>query len=201
MNRIWYVAYGSNLSRDRFSYYLRGGRPDGSERDFPGCRDCSDPSDSFGLLISGGVYFAGRSSGWRAGMAFYDPRAQGQAAARAYLITTEQFVDVLAQETRRSPGMSLDLAPSFRGDRYSTGVGGYSILVRVGERRGVPLLTFTRDRDTAPMLAAPSAAYLAAMATGLREAHGWSEVQINRYLSALPGVAPATRADDQLDMT
>ena len=59
MNRIWYVAYGSNLSRDRFSYYLRGGRPDGSERDFPGCRDSSDPSDSFGLLISGGVYFAG----------------------------------------------------------------------------------------------------------------------------------------------
>jgi hypothetical protein len=52
-------------------------------------------------------------------MAFYDPYAQGQAAARAYLITTEQFVDVLAQETRRSPGMSLDLAPSFRGDRYS----------------------------------------------------------------------------------
>ena len=201
MNRIWYVAYGSNLSRERFSYYLRGGRPDGSERDFPGCRDCSDPSDSFGLLISGGVYFAGRSSGWQAGMAFYDPCAQGQAAARAYLITTEQFVDVLAQETRRSPGMSLDLAPSFRGDRYSTGVGGYSILVRVGEHQGVPLVTFTRDRDTAPMLAAPSAAYLAAMATGLREAHGWSEGQISRYLSALPGVAPATRADDQLDMT
>ena len=59
--------------------------------------------------------------------------AQGEAAARAYLITTEQFVDVLAQETRRSPGMSLDLEPRFRGDRYSTGVGGYSILVRVGE--------------------------------------------------------------------
>jgi hypothetical protein len=26
------------------------------------------------------------------------------------------------------------------------------------------------------------------MAIGLREAHGWSEVQINRYLAALPGV-------------
>ena len=65
------------------------------QRSHPTVSDC---------LISGGVYFAGRSSGWRAGMAFYDPGAQGQAAARAYLITTEQFVDVLAQETRRSPG-------------------------------------------------------------------------------------------------
>ena len=63
------------------------------------------------MLISGGLYFAGRSSGWRAGMAFYDPEAPGEVAARAYLITAEQFVDVLAQETRRSPGMTLDLAP------------------------------------------------------------------------------------------
>ena len=31
-----------------------------------GCRDSSDELDSFGLLISGGLYFAGRSSGWRA---------------------------------------------------------------------------------------------------------------------------------------
>jgi hypothetical protein len=29
--------------------------------------------------------------------------------------------------------------------------------------------------------------YLAAMATGLREAHGWSIAQIDRYLAALPG--------------
>jgi hypothetical protein len=189
VKRVWYVAYGSNLSRERFCYYLRGGRPDGSARDFPGCRDTTDPSDSFGLLISGGVYFAGRSSGWRAGMAFYDPHADGQVAARAYLITTEQFVDVIAQETRQSPGITLDLAPAFRGDRYSKGVGGYSVLVRVGEHRGVPLVTFTRDPDTAPGLAAPSAVYLAAMATGLREAHGWSQMQIDRYLSALPGTA------------
>jgi hypothetical protein len=189
VKRIWYLAYGSNLSRERFSYYLRGGRPDGSERHYPGCRDTSDPADSFGLLIRGGVYFAGRSSAWRAGIAFYDPHAQGQVAARAYLITVEQFTDVLAQETRRSPGMTLDLTASFRGDRYSTGVGGYSIVLRVGDRRGVPLLTFTRDRHTAPKLAAPSSAYLAAMATGLREIHGWSHTQISRYLSALPGVA------------
>ena len=195
VEHIWYVAYGSNMSRERFSYYLRGGRPDGSERDYPGCRDTSDPADTFGLLISGGVYFAGHSSGWRAGMAFYDPHADGQVAAKAYLITAEQFVDVLAQETRRSPGMSLDLTPTLRGDRYSKGVGGYSMLVRLGERRGVSLVTFTRDRSAAPSLAAPSASYLLTMASGLREAHGWSQAQINRYLSALPGVAPITRRD------
>lgn len=193
MKRIWYVAYGSNLSRERFCHYLRGGRPDGVERDYPGCRDSSDELDSFGLLISGGIYFAGRSSGWRAGMAFYDPDVSGEVAARAYLITAEQFVDVLAQETRRSPGMTLDLAPVFRGERYSNGVGGYSVLVRVGERNGLPLVTFTRERGAAVPFVAPSEPYLAAMATGLREAYGWSEAQIDRYLSAIPGAGQVTR--------
>ena len=193
MQHIWYVAYGSNLSRERFCYYLRGGRPDGVERDYPGCRDTSDELDSFGLLLSGGIYFAGRSSGWGAGMAFYDPEAPGEVAARAYLITADQFVDVLAQETRRSPGMTLDLRPVFRGERYSNGVGGYSVLVRVGERHGLPLVTFTRERRAARAFVAPREPYLAAMAIGLREAHGWSEVQIDRYLSAIPGAPQVIR--------
>jgi hypothetical protein len=195
VQHIWYVAYGSNLSRERFCTYLHGGQPNGSERNYPGCRDTSDAVDSFGLLITGGVYFAGRSSGWGAGMAFYDAEATGEVAARAYLITTEQFVDVLAQETRRRPGMTLDLEPFFQGDSYSNGVGGYPLLVRVGERRGVPLVTFTRPRLTASPLVAPSPPYLAAMAIGLREAHGWSEVQIDRYLSALPGVVQVRPAE------
>ena len=195
MQHIWYVAYGSNLSRERFCTYLQGGQPNGSERNYPGCRDTSDAVDSFGLLITGDVYFAGRSSGWGAGMAFYDAGATGEVAARAYLITTEQFVDVLAQETRRPPGMTLDLEPFFQGESYSNGVGGYPLLVRVGERRGVPLVTFSRPRPTASPLVAPSRPYLAAMAIGLREAHGWSEVQIDRYLSALPGVVQARPAE------
>jgi hypothetical protein len=202
VHQVWYVAYGSNLSRERFCYYLRGGRPDGSDRDHPGCRDASDPLDSFGLLIAGSVYFAGRSSGWRAGMAFFDPEAPGEVAARAYLIAAEQFIDVLAQETRRSPGMALDLVPAFRGQRYSQGVGGYPILVRVGDRGGVPLLTFTRDWNARLTLLAPSESYLAAMAIGLREAHEWSPTQIHRYLSAIPGCGrsqPPGLAVDEAD--
>jgi hypothetical protein len=136
----------------------------------------------------GGVYFAGRSSAWRAGMAFYHPEARGKVAVRSYLITAEQFVDVLAQETLRSPGMALDLTAAFRGDRYSNGVGGYPILVRLGARRGVPLVTFTRDWRSSSTLVAPTMPYLTAMATGLREAHRWSWTRIDRYLSGLPGV-------------
>ena len=68
--------------------------------------------------------------------------------------------------------------------------------MRVGERHGLPLVTFTRDRRSVSTLVAPSVLYLAAMATGLREAHGWSRTQIDRYLSALPGCGVARRLHD-----
>ena len=193
MQQIWYVAYGSNLSFDRFCRYLRGGPLSGSERVYAGCRDTSDPLESVGVMMSGSVYFAGRSSVWRSGMAFYDPDVTGEVAARAYRITAEQFVDVLAQETRRKPGVTLDLAPAFRGDRFSVGLGGYSVLVRIGDRDGLPLMTFTADRGANPPLKPPSAVYLSAMATGLREAHGWSSERIDRYLASLPGIIGPVR--------
>ena len=37
------------------------------------------------------------------------------------------------------------------------------------------------------MPAAPSAAYLRSIATGLREAHGWDDAQIASYLASAPG--------------
>src|SRR3712207_9491342 len=62
---------------------------------------------------------------WGGGMAIYDADAPGEVAARAYLITAEQFVDILAQEMRLEPGLDVDLAPvretgwhSFRPGRY-----------------------------------------------------------------------------------
>jgi hypothetical protein len=189
VQQIWYVAYGSNLSYERFCCYLRGGQLPGTDRVYPGCRNSAVPLDDVATFLTGGVYFAGRSSVWRSGMACYDPEASGRVPARAYLITSDQFVDVLAQETRREPGLSLDLTPALRGDRFSSGLGGYSILVRAGDRDGIPLITFTADRRGVGPDMAPSEEYLSAMATGLSESHGWSAEQAERYLASLCGAA------------
>ena len=100
MQRLWYVAYGSNLSLDRFRVYLRGGRPVGGAREYPGCRDPLGPDRDVPLMLPGGLRFVGVSSVWGGGMAVYDAGAVGQIAARAYLISAEQFLDILAQEMR-----------------------------------------------------------------------------------------------------
>ena len=86
---LWYVAYGSNLHAARLDWYLRGGRPPGGLRTYPGCRDCRPPRRTVPALIPGGVYFAGESRAWTGGMAFYDPQLPGRAAARGYLVAVE----------------------------------------------------------------------------------------------------------------
>jgi len=46
---------------------------------------------------------------WGGGIAFYNPHADGEMAARAYLLTFGQLSDVVAQEARRPVGSDLML--------------------------------------------------------------------------------------------
>lgn len=182
---VWYVSYGSNTHADRFARYLRGGRPAGAARDHPGCRDASPAARSRGLEVPGGIYFATRSPVWLGGRAFYDPDLPGTAAARAYLITTGQFSDVAAQEMYRDPGVDLDLGGVLSARRHVLGEGRYETLVHLGEHDGHPALTFTAPWGAHEVAhTAPSAAYLAVLADGLRETHGWSTDRVAAYLAA-----------------
>ncbi|TDD88169.1 histone deacetylase, partial [Actinomadura darangshiensis] len=70
---MWYVAYGSNLYRERFGCYLSGGRPRGGARHYTGCRDPRPARAEQPVTVPGGIYFAYTSLTWGGGMAFYDP--------------------------------------------------------------------------------------------------------------------------------
>jgi hypothetical protein len=190
---LWYAAYGSNLHRARLDRYLLGGRPPGSSVAHPGCRDPRPPRRNAPLLLPGRMYFALRSGAWRGGMAFLDPDGPGRAAARGYLLTADQFLDVAAQEMRRQPGGSpLDLAAALRDGRAVCGLGRYETLVVAGERDGCPVLTFTAPWSAGDVpWKPPSGAYLSHLGAGLREAHGWSQSRIADYLCSRPGAAGA----------
>ncbi|KQY47759.1 hypothetical protein [Cellulomonas sp. Root137] len=187
VERLWYVAYGSNLSASRFRHYLRGGRPPGSRRTYPGCRDRREPERIAALVIPGRLYFTGSSSTWGGGTAVLDPSGPGRVPAMAYLIRPGQLADVLAQEMRREPGTDLDLPELARAGHLRLGPGRYETVVRLGSLAGIPLLTLTTQRcDEAP-LNRPSAAYLSTMAAGLRQGHGWDPGRIRSYLATIPG--------------
>lgn len=188
--QVWYASYGSNLSRERFLTYLRGGRPPGASRTYAGARNASDPQDDRPLTLPGQVFFAWESPTWGGGIAFYDADTPGTALARAYLLTDQQFADVAAQEMHREPGSDLDLTHVLERSRHDTGPGRYESLHLVGDLDGHPVLTFTTPDPTELQPNSPTTPYLTTIAEGLREAHGLDDEGIADYLLDCPGVSP-----------
>jgi hypothetical protein len=203
MERVWYVAYGSNLALGRFRCYLAGGRPTGGARVYPGCRDHRDPERIEAVDVPGGLLFAGASRVWGGGSAFYDPAASRRVAGHAYLLTPDQFGDVAAQEMWREPGgpFARELAALLPDVEmvHTMGPGRYETVVRLGELDGWSMFTVTHGTvaDLDPV--APTAPYLRWIGTGLTESHGWNLTQIVDYLQDAPGVrlgwTPGTLTD------
>lgn len=179
-NLVWYAAYGSNLSEERFRFYIEGGRPEGAAVELRGCRDRRRPAETRPFLAPGRLVFGKHSTNWGGGVAFLDLEASGQAYCRLYLITPEQFLDVAAQENRLEVG-SLHLDLPAGGRERDIGAGFYPLVVNLGELEGRPVLTIT---DRGVELRPPSKAYLRWVTEGLRTAHDLDERTLNAYLEA-----------------
>ncbi|TSB21410.1 histone deacetylase [Streptomyces benahoarensis] len=188
--RIWYASYGSNAQWERLACYVRGGRPAGAARTYPGCRDRRMPAESVAVGLAGEMYLATRSPVWGGGCAFYDPGAEGRVLARAHLVTAGQFADIAAQEMYRTPGADLDLAEVLASGRSVLGDGRYETLVCAGWLDGAPVLTLTAPwgvRDVAWTV--PSAAYVRCVGTGLLAAGAWDAGTVAAYVAGRPGAA------------
>jgi len=189
---VWYASYGSNLSYEsRFKCYLVGGAPRGSSHVNPGCRNSSLPLDTRPITLNYEIYFADYSSGWGGAVAFIRQKANATTYGRMYLITDDQFNDVVLQENgKRVDGTRF--VPHF--DQL---VGGehlrlsadllYGYLLRVGMNGGYPIMTFTTSRDL--KIGAPSASYIKIIAAGLKETYpDMPHGSICKYLLGMDGI-------------
>lgn len=182
------------MSGARLACYIEGGCPPGGLRHNPGARDPRLPRHSIPVELPGSVYFAGDSTQWGGGgVAFYDHETPGPAAARAYLVTAQQFADIAAQEMSRVPDRDdpieeivLGGLDAGLGGRHHVGPGHYETLVEVGRIAGAPMLTFTAPHGIDHVdHNAPSASYLSMLADGLREGHGWDDDRVSAYFARL----------------
>jgi hypothetical protein len=184
---VWYVAYGSNLSAQRFAYYLTGGRPPGARRTYEGCRDASPPRRTAAAWLPGRLVFGGVSRAWGGGMAFYDPDGESRVAARGYRVTLAQFGDVLAQESRRPAGTPYALERAVDGRLPALG-GAYDTVLHLGDADGAPRLALAAT--AVPAVRAPAAAYLRTILAGLADGFGLTEEERVDYLLEATGVRP-----------
>lgn len=138
------------------------------------------------MTLPNRLLFAGESRWWGGGgVAFVDPEpGMATTLARAYLITVEQFQDVLAQESGRRVGSEVDLGAVASGGSTVLGGGNYDRVVHVGEARW-PMLTFTTPRPLDKLaLNPPGPAYRDTIVRGVVEAHGLTHADAERYVAA-----------------
>lgn len=187
---VWYASYGSNLSEDRFLCYIRGGTPKGSTKREKGCRDKTLPKDHRPSSIPFPLYFAKKSNRWNGGVAFIGLKREEKniALGRMYLITEEQFFDVVSQENKDIE-ISIDLEKVKRNGSKVFLKSWYGNIIYLGNFDGYPVFTFTAYWDeTSEQPRAPSREYLETMISGLKQIYNLSNKQIIEYLLGKPGV-------------
>ena len=206
---VWYASYGSNLSRERFLTYITGGTPEGSDTLHLGCRDGTVPEEDIPIRFSGRMHFAASSGRWGGGgVAFMDNDYAGHALGRAYLVSIDQFDDIVAQENGRTPG-SIKTNTDEALINGSTDVtnGLYGNLVHIGDYGNAPVFTFTGDFSAHDALLAsrknakykfsatnePSPNYIRMVGAGLAETFEMDVPQQADYIRGALGAEKFTR--------
>lgn len=187
---IWYASYGSNLNRERFMCYIGGGRPKGSEKTEVGCTDKTPPLLEETDIIRYPLYFAKRSNRWqKQGVAFIglDEEEDAQTFSKRYLITADQFHDVVKQENN-GVELELNFDEIIRGRYQKVRESWYGTIIHLGQHDGIPVFTFTADWGLDVAFTKPSEPYVSMIMEGLKTIEGLRHADIMNYLLTKPGI-------------
>ncbi|MBP5264672.1 MAG: hypothetical protein J6Z33_09915 [Lachnospiraceae bacterium] len=198
---VWYVCYGSNLLEERFLCYVRGGVIPGNTLSERGAKDTSLPVRSEKCTIDHELFFSTPSKKWfGSGVAYVNPKrikqgrkggaskllTCGLTLGRRYLITLEQFLDVVRQEN--SLPADCDIPIDFtklksKGSQIVLPGTYYGRLLYLGDVDGYPSYSFTCIPDMSKMERAPLfGPYYDVIASGLKETFQLNDKEIAEYL-------------------
>jgi len=190
---VWYASYGSNLLYDRFLCYIRGGRPEGSSGDCAGCSDRSPPKADRSIIIRHRLYFSKNSPWWEGkGVAFIRSESDNNATTlgRMYLITADQFTQIVRQENGRTPihqSITIEFNRTISHGKSMIMGGWYSRIIHLGSEDGYPIFTFTGgwdDEEIQPN--EPGEAYLDTIVRGLKETYPeMSHIEVMSYIRSV----------------
>lgn len=183
MNYVWYVAYGSNLSRQCFLCYIKGGRPKYANHPNKGCDDTNEPVESKSCQIPYRLYFAlpegstGTECWGEGGIAFIGSEKETDdgnwSYGRMWKITRHQFEEIKDQEGREWYDEELFLGKD--GD-------------------GVPVYTVTSKNHL--QSCPPSEEYLKTVVAGVRETFPISNPEVTNYFADKEGIKDEFKRED-----
>lgn len=205
MNYVWYASYGSNISNERFLCYILGGRAKGAQTSEEGCKDSTLPIKYENITIPRMQYYSKSSYRWQnQGVAFIDSKySEHYTYGRMYLVTEDQFSDVVKQENRMKVNETLDLKlEEARHQGSATVVEGswYGRILFLGERDGYPIYTFTNIEDYKQDVSKPSKEYIQMIGSGLFENYHFTLNELSQYFSEKPGIKNMYTLDELKDI-
>lgn len=192
IKHIWYASYGSNILESRFHCYIAGGKPNGSSKTYIGCSDKTLPEEKEDIIIKSELYFAKKSKSWNnGGVAFINPNFDDnkETLARMYLITTEQFIDVIKQEINNNGELNIDFERVIKnGSLTFKEKSWYGEILYLGNQNEHPIFTFTNEKYLTDFVNPPSIEYLKVIINGLKETYNMNDIEINEYFKNKLGI-------------
>lgn len=201
---IWYASYGSNILQERFHCYIRGGKPKGSNTKYNGCNDKTLPLNNEDFYIPSELYFAKESiKTWEGGGVGFIANKFGneRTLGRIYLITKEQFIDVIKQECDIKQDIPLDFELIVKQESFVLKeTNWYNKIIYLGDQSGYPIFTFTHDGDYFDEINKPNKNYLKLIMKGLKEITNFNEYDIADYFENLKGISGEYSKDELLKL-
>jgi hypothetical protein len=176
-------------------YYIQGGQPVGIDKRYLGCSDKTPPRDDKTITIHNELYFSKSSKIWEnGGVAFIKSEISDRAntLGRMYLITAQQFVQVVSQENAREPGddtIVIDFKKTIDDGQSMIDGGWYRRILYLGSETGHPIFTFTGGwEDDVIEMNAPGEKYMKVIIGGLKETYGMGDEKIIQYFLNVHGI-------------
>jgi hypothetical protein len=168
---VYYLAYGSNLSLQRFLHYIKGGEYKITGNYHRGCKDKNlyfDQNKPIKYVLNDyRLIFASQSLSWDGGgVAFIEEKENDKVWCRLYKVSLNQFIEIQEQEgaTRNWYGRIIDEAT-------------------LGYIHELPIRTITCQKFI-NVFNSPSKKYLDVIKSGLSET-GFGKDEIDAYLKTL----------------
>ncbi|MFP7296992.1 hypothetical protein [Neobacillus niacini] len=180
----------------------KGGKPAGSSKVEIGCRNTSLPLKESVFEIQHPLYFAKEAARWGfQGVAFIGLSSEKEnvTLSKKYLVTREQFLDILKQENN---GLEFDIHLEDvieKGSQVFRNNAWYGNILYLGEHEQYPIFTFTAPWDVKEVqLKKPSYEYLSTIVKGLKR--DFSDEEIYEYLKEKDGINGEYSTEELIDV-
>jgi hypothetical protein len=106
-----------------------------------------------------------------------------------YLITAEQFIEIVKQENNFEEELLIDFNKVIEnGSLLINKDSWYGTLLYLGEEDGNPIFTFTNTKNLIEEINPPTKQYLSTIINGLKKAYHLNEIEIEEYFKNKLGI-------------